>query len=595
MSGFKFPPPPPPPPSTSAQGETQPAYSSQRGGYNDSRGARGFRGRGRGGRGRGDNNRGNARGGYTGNNSDHLRDGYTQNGHRSQGNGQPQTQYGQQYMDPNAPPIILPAGYVNPQFQWGTTGQPQMDPMAMAQPVSFLNAQIGMQNISYSNMENGNYDPQYQNMSTAQPSSPQQYTGKRKRDSNHDHQRRPVPSHSQHQPKPKPPKAKAAPPPAVPSFGYTLPAATKPAVSQAPKIKDSAVQKGKTYLGLTPRNEGDIDINGEKSEAEEEDIDEEAVLGKDFKGLTFTYNDQQMSLQTAADLAAFINERKKQFPTKQRIAEKAQEALEKRAREIEFLRRVKAQTAKSNGPPPPADPTTRSATTRERPAVEPKPANSSKPVRDKAQEERKAWLDKQEHQKKELETLRRKVEESSARKKVATATVDKSTPASAALKPVIPNLGLDYGSDTSEEGEKKEDEEEASSKLEESSVVSSSSEEPSSLESDSDSDSGTHASDSDDAPEQQSSKAPASGTMLPHSSKPAPAPKREIVKSEKVCEHWKKAGRCKYGDKCRYAHPIREERKRMGLWDKLVEKEKEAADALALEAIKYLGSHGLLG
>ncbi|KAI9846476.1 MAG: hypothetical protein M1837_003896 [Sclerophora amabilis] len=154
------------------------------------------------------------------------------------------------------------------------------------------------------------------------------------------------------------PRPKAAP--AVPSFlSSSLPA--KPL-----SVKDHRKEKKKRHrnmLGLTPKSE-------EQQESEEEDIDEEAVLRESFcateKPLEFTYEGHTSTLQSAKEIAAWIEERKKNFPTKQRIEEKR--AMENRQNEAAINRREALKGLKSSKK---AKKAKRSATTTVQAAKEP--------------------------------------------------------------------------------------------------------------------------------------------------------------------------------------------------------------------------------
>lgn len=96
-------------------------------------------------------------------------------------------------------------------------------------------------------------------------------------------------------------------------------------------------------------------------------------------------------------------------------------------------------------------------------------------------------------------------------------------------------------------------------------------------------------SDSDAAPEQESSK-----TVPSAAPAPAPAPARA---GPRVCSVFKTTGMCKFGRKCRYSHPAGVAPKprpsgRMTLHQRLVEQEVEKNDAAAVLAIRYLGDLG---
>ncbi|KAI9740569.1 MAG: hypothetical protein M1834_005150 [Cirrosporium novae-zelandiae] len=100
---------------------------------------------------------------------------------------------------------------------------------------------------------------------------------------------------------------------AVPSFvNPSLPKKPPPPIDEKrPKKK----RRKQNLLGLTPRNE-------EHESSEEDDEDEETKLAQTISsGQHFTYKGQTATLGTPADIAAWIEERKKRFPTEARIKE----------------------------------------------------------------------------------------------------------------------------------------------------------------------------------------------------------------------------------------------------------------------------------
>jgi hypothetical protein len=274
-------------------------------------------------------------------------------------------------------------------------------------------------------------------------------------------------------------------------------------------------------------------------------VDEEAEYAKKLKGggFAFEHEGEMITIRTAGEVASWIKDRRRNFPTEKRIMEKAEESAKKRTNELEFLRRLKGK--------PPKEATIE---------VQSKPTKTRDKVKERT---KKQELKKQEHEKQrqeELAALRKKLHESMMEKRAASSTID---------------LGLGYDSETESDGE--------SSVLSESSVVSSS--EASSEESESESE------ESDAAPEPTSSKVAPPPIKVPP---PAPAPAR-APKSDSICTNWKRSGRCPYLYKCKYAHPPKEEPKHVGLYERMVEQELVKADQLALDAIKYLGQHGFLG
>ncbi|KAF2270495.1 hypothetical protein CC78DRAFT_611394 [Lojkania enalia] len=586
---FKFPPPPPPPPKATSSPNDAPEYaSSQRGRGNNIRGdmGRGWAGRGRG------NNKGVSRDGH-GHRNGRTGSGTQSNnsfrgGHESSGRGRggshnqiattghpslPQMSHEQ--TDDNSPRQTVPTGaYVNPLFanplQYGAQMHALANQTVLAQAMAFMSTQAGMHSMNAfaNHTANGVASQSTQPMPIrySQQSPQQRHGNKRKWNE------RSAPKHVSQQypqPKTKPQKAKAAPPPAVPSFGFALPLASPPGPSLGSALSASDLspaqnkrtqKKRKINLGLTSRGREQSET---ASEVEDEALsDEEAALASSLAttDIVFEYQGQTMSLRTPAEMAAWIKDRKKNFPTQRRIAEKEKEAQTRRQRELEFLRKLKQRDEKDKSDANHVRPTN------EKPSSE---------VRRKSKEERQ----------KELDQLRKKLHESVLAKKSASAEPEKVKITVETRKLNAVDLGLGYSSDTDSDFDE-------SSILSESSVVSSS--EESTEESDSNSDDG----DSDSAPEEQSSK-----TAPPAIFQPPPPPvstpnlalkQQKKFSGRSVCKHWQATGKCSYGVRCRMAHPPREEPKRMSLWQVMVEKELQQKDELALKAIRWLGQNGHL-
>ncbi|KAF2442598.1 hypothetical protein P171DRAFT_434072 [Karstenula rhodostoma CBS 690.94] len=576
MAPFKFPPPPPPPP-PKASNDAPTTYGSQRGGPS----GRGDRGRGRGGapRGRGQNQSGGtSRGGYQ--RGGHRGGQQQQQGGRGgsqtygipfQQQRQQQQQQQQQQQSYTAPQSyattnFAPA-YPNPALPNSPANNvPPLDPGAFAQAMAFMATPVGMQTMAAfaANMANGSADPVYgqsippqQSAPQSQSSQPQASPRKRKRNERVGQwqpQQPPNPIHPPIQkaparkaPSQKPPRAKAKAPPSIPGFGFSLPTIPQPTVASKAGGTHNQHQK-RVNLGLTSLN-----YDEESSSEEDDDVDEEALLAAkwDGKGMTFEHNGETISLQTAAEFAEYIKDRKMNFPTQVRIAEKAQLAAERRANELEFLRRVKGvpEKGKARGELKSKD--------RRKPKEMSKHAGISNP---------------------RLEELREKVKNSMGSKHATAKPPSDSTDQQAT------DLGLGYGTDTESDRD--------SSILSESSVVSSdefSEDDASDLDAE-------EAEDSDAPPEAQSSKIVAAPLVPPPPPPPRlPAPEVEALNKSQtgVCQQWKLTGRCKY-KYCKNKHGG-EEPKRIGLYEKMVEQELDKADRLALEAIKYLGRNGFLG
>jgi hypothetical protein len=292
-------------------------------------------------------------------------------------------------------------------------------------------------------------------------------------------------------------------------------------------------KKRKVTLGLS-RQPAPDEIS------DEDDIDEEAAYSEKLKGggFAFEHEGETIAIRTGAEVAAWIKDRRRNFPTQKRIMEKAEEAAKKRKGELDFLRKLK-------GKPP----------------IEQNTDTQLQPIktRERGKNDR-AKQDAERHRHEELAALRKKLHDSMMKKQTA---------------PTVVDLGLGYDSETEPDEE--------SSVLSESSAVSSSDEDESESESD----------ESDEAPEPASSKVAPPPVQVPP---PPTAPSQPETKSDRICSNWRRNGKCPYYNKCKYAHPSKEqEGKLMGLFERMVEQELVKADQLALDAIKYLGQHGFLG
>ncbi|KAL8907600.1 MAG: hypothetical protein Q9207_001337 [Kuettlingeria erythrocarpa] len=130
--------------------------------------------------------------------------------------------------------------------------------------------------------------------------------------------------------------------PAVPSFGNPLP--LKPPIPHVEDTKPGKKKKRRAnQLGLTPKTDEQI------SSSEEEDADEEVKLGaaagragSPGQQLEIKYRGQTSNLQSSADIASWIEERRKRFPTAARKAEN-DARLEKIRQERQQKREEKKQ------------------------------------------------------------------------------------------------------------------------------------------------------------------------------------------------------------------------------------------------------------
>ncbi|KAG9815578.1 hypothetical protein KCU68_g19144, partial [Aureobasidium melanogenum] len=305
MDGFSFPPPPPPPPKAASSSQPEnPNQFNNRGGRGG-RGGRGNRGslRGRGGA--------PQRGGGNFQHQNTNSNGYGQNTGNYQpsyGNQQQHYQTPQHYQAP-------PGSYVNPAFggmQAQTYSQPQLP-------------QYGQSNVHVAGQIN---QPSYENFN--QSNSP--FGGKRTRDQAFGNSNR---GHPMKKPS-STPKAQVAP--AVPSFGAPILPQKPPApLSSGGGIK----QRPSTGLGLIPQDYGSPENSDQDEDEDEEEVDEEAALSALQNGpLSFEFNGELSTLSSAADIAEWIEERKKRWPSKRRVEEKE---LEIQSR-MEERRRIEQET-----------------------------------------------------------------------------------------------------------------------------------------------------------------------------------------------------------------------------------------------------------
>lgn len=291
MSGFSFPPPPPPPPQAFYPDQYQ---QSHRGGFGD----RGSRGRGRG-RGRGDPRGGLQRGGRG-----------NQNGSFAP---RPQT--------------YAPNGFTDPTKN-GQIGSSQASTGILPLPQPY-NTGLPYHTPAMAASQNGSQAQRF-----GAP-SPHANTGiKRSHVQAFDNKTIGIPN-----PKPES-KPKVAAPPVVPSFGFALPALTASVQSSTQAVPEPAQTKKKprtkNSLGLTPK--------GEVYEDSGDDVDEEASFAQSSQGV-IQHGGRSIQLNTAADVAAWIAERRKNFPTAAKIAVRkaAQDKAREEAREVREVERIRRQ------------------------------------------------------------------------------------------------------------------------------------------------------------------------------------------------------------------------------------------------------------
>lgn len=133
-------------------------------------------------------------------------------------------------------------------------------------------------------------------------------------------------------------------PPPVPSFGNPLP--SKPPAPADTSRKPKKKKRKHNQLGLTPKTEE------HESSEEEDDADEEKRLAAGdaaaSAALQVTYRGRTSKLQSSAEIAAWIEERKKRFPTQARIEDrkKAMEDAKKEKKVKEEAQRQQKEARK---------------------------------------------------------------------------------------------------------------------------------------------------------------------------------------------------------------------------------------------------------
>ena len=314
--GFSFPPPPPPPPkpaTTSQPSDFDYSQQSGRGG----RGRGGFESRGRGGAGRG-------RGGGQSNSNfeplgSHQRPTFGQEsgiarsgevhddsilGRNSQG--------GSRSTSTNMRPP--PGSYINPNF---TGRQQDTNSNGSHQPAE---RSFHGRGDSYGSRVSTDMRPS----SNPQKDTSDDGLGRTQAG----HKRKLDALRAPQQPREK--KAGPQTAPAVPSFGAPILPTTSTPASARPTVisqRDRTTAQPKLVprtLGLTPKDGTEPDV---LSESEDEEIDEEAQFAELGTKLTFEHNGEVMTLNNEADLAAWKAERRKQFPTSDRVSQKENELL----------------------------------------------------------------------------------------------------------------------------------------------------------------------------------------------------------------------------------------------------------------------------
>ena len=335
-------------------------------------------------------------------------------------------------------------------------------------------------------------------------------------------------------------------PPAVPSFGNPLPS-KPPAPSdatRAPKKK----KRQHNQLGLTPKTE-------EHESSEEEDgVDEESKFASGGgSGVTaplkFSYRGRTATLQSPEDIAAWIEERKKRFPTQAKVEEK-KKAMEEARKAREEALKQKRESRKQEKKQPQKDSRGQDQQKASRDPVDAaaKAAQKADKLRQKLLREQKRVAKAEadaERARLKLEKLQNEPNRSETGGEEMNGSQKTQTPVAAEHVSLAPEGGKADDAQHLAETQMEAAEISSLSGMADDSDWTSSggSDDDSSSESDSDHDS------DDDAPEEMTSRREGPERV--------PPPPRENVK-KRVCRHFARNGRCLRGDKCNFLHELPE-------------------------------------
>ena len=376
-------------------------------------------------------------------------------------------------------------------------------------------------------------------------------------------------------------------PPPVPDFSASIPelnqfAGGTPAspISKAPKQRTSNI------FGLNPSLD-----NADASSGDEDEELNLAAKGTS-SGYQFEYRGQSSTLKTPAEIAVWISERKKRFPTAVKAAIAKQEAEERRKKaEVERKARMEATQSRRiestrgrgrgrgrgrDGPPHRIrrDESLRNANAKE---------TKEDRLRRKA-EKAASQLQKAQEALKKIQALTDKTKLPAAPEPVLyDKQRDEKDAATDAEAPEAPGCPLPETHDIDLEADTH-----TSLKLSLSDLDDLTSSSGISSDSDLDSEEGATSS-SDDAPEEVYTSKHTPPEHLPRTRLPA----RPKPSQPQICRAFMRTGQCKFGRKCRHLHEVPRKR-RKGLFEVMVDKEKEQEQERMLNAIVFLGDNGFL-
>ncbi|KAL4872192.1 hypothetical protein BDV12DRAFT_162460 [Aspergillus spectabilis] len=390
-------------------------------------------------------------------------------------------------------------------------------------------------------------------------------------------------------------------PPPVPNFGNPLPS-KPPAPADNPR-KPKKKRRKHNQLGLTPKTEE------HESSEEEDDADEERRLTVDEgdgagAALQVTYRGRTAKLQTSAEIAAWIEERKKRFPTQAKIEER-KKAMEEAKKAKQGAQRQQKEARKQAT----MQATTRAKKEQEKPTRKELPRESLDPADAAAKAKQKAEKLRRKLMKEEKRIAQAEADAERARKLEQTQTgsleatgtepiptTQEASNSRSELKELDPVCRL-----TSAEGglgsEQKPENLESPARVEraDSDLVTDTSD-----NSDWTSSSGSDLS-SSDSDESEDESPPEQATSRREGPERVPPPTRDEKK--RVCRHFARNGRCPRGKTCKFLHekPERavkpkpgETKGRKGLLEALLDRQKEDENRKLMETIMWLGENGLL-
>ncbi|RAK91305.1 hypothetical protein BO79DRAFT_191342 [Aspergillus costaricaensis CBS 115574] len=400
-------------------------------------------------------------------------------------------------------------------------------------------------------------------------------------------------------------------PPPVPSFGNPLPVKPPPPADATRKPKKK--KRKHNQLGLTPRTEE------HESSEDEDDVDEEARLAggaaaADTAALKVTYRGKTSTLQSPEEIAAWIEERRKRYPTQAKVEEKkkAMEEAKKARQEVQRQKDQRKQESKR------AHKDARNKKAHDKPSNDQPvdPIDAAAKAKEKADRLRRKLMKEEKRVAKAEADAERALLRAEALKKGSTdANVDESS-ATAQVQPAS-ETGIRADADSEDksvkpgpaavEGSEVTNGETTSTtdvKIDAGKPEEAGDEANISSQDDSDSSDWTSSSGSDsssDESDSDSDSAPEEATTRREGPERVPPPPRETKK--KPCHHFARTGRCRNGDRCRFSHEAPERGKkakptepkgRKGLLQALLDRQKGEEDRKVMEAIAWLGENGFL-